>query len=618
MINAIAKLGEYVLQENPEMDILDIMLDNAFDGGKNKHLFVIVFRHDEKWRFKEIQYLELDNDYKNKILYKRGTAKGTDFTPTTKITELENKTFPNKIVNWFNQQRGNKILAEDERKILNELGESIVVQQSFIISKIKEQLDEIEDNSGKVLTIGFKNDRGGIDFIGDYEFFKRLLVEEATNDYKYSKTNKTFSFARENVCSICNNNKQEVFGFFTDLKFYNVDKPGMITGGFKHNNAWKNYPVCLDCALSIRNGYSFLRNKFDFKFYGLRYFFIPKVTDSNLYDDILDSLLSYKNQTFRYKDVQRITNDEDELFVYIEEKMSNVSFDLFFYDMPQKSVLRILMIIEDILPTRLKELFLAKQNIDNIIFFKDAKSKEDERLCYFNFGIIRNFFPNSNIEGNKDKNFIEITDKIFKGKPVDYKFILQNIMIKIRTNFVNDQSIWLYSLKGFMFILFLMNLRLIKNIEEVKVDNHFFKEFKIHTNDEFENKVELFFSSFEDFFQTDTHRSVFMLGVLAQLLLNIQKSERGAAPFRSKLKSLKMNAYDVSVLLPEIIEKLEQYDKNYYRPLEELISKLLLSAGNYKDWRLPIDELNFIFVLGMNLSKYFKIKAEEEKENQND
>ncbi len=169
-----------------------------------------------------------------------------------------------------------------------------------------------------------------------------------------------------------------------------------------------------------------------------------------------------------------------------------------------------------------------------------------------------------------------------------------------------------------MFILFLMILKLINNKEEVKVNGHFLKELKIQTNDEFESKVELFYTSFQGFFQTDAHRSVFMLGVLAQFLLNIQKNERGATPFRSKLKGLKMNAYDVSVLLPEMIEKLEQYDKNYYHPLEELISKLLLSAGNYKDWRLPIDELNFIFVLGMNLSKYFKIKAEEEKENQND
>ena len=75
-----------------------------------------------------------------------------------------------------------------------------------------------------------------------------------------------------------------------------------------------------------------------------------------------------------------------------------------------------------------------------------------------------------------------------------------------------------------------------------------------------------------------------------------------------------MDARDISTLLPEIIEKLEQYNKNYYVPLENLISKYLISAGNYKDWRLSTDEMNYIFVLGMNLSKYFKIKIEEKNE----
>jgi CRISPR-associated protein Csh1 len=150
------------------------------------------------------------------------------------------------------------------------------------------------------------------------------------------------------------------------------------------------------------------------------------------------------------------------------------------------------------------------------------------------------------------------------------------------------------------------------------MDKQFFEEFKIQTKKELESKVELFFNNFKDFFQTDAHRSIFLIGVLSQYLLNIQQRDRGATPFRSKLKGLKMNAYDISVLLPEAIEKLEEYGKNYYQPLEELISKYLISAGHYTKWRLPIDEMNFIFGLGMNLSKYFKIKLEEIEEEQND
>ncbi len=146
MINAIAKLGEYVVQENPEMDILDMIIDNAYDEGKNKHLFVIVFRKDEKWQFKEIQYRELANNYKNKILYKRGSSKGTDFTPTTKITDLENRTFPNKVVSWFKQQKDSEYLSGDEKTMLNEINELLIKYQPIILQKLNEQIAEVVDH----------------------------------------------------------------------------------------------------------------------------------------------------------------------------------------------------------------------------------------------------------------------------------------------------------------------------------------------------------------------------------------------------------------------------------------------------------------------------------------
>jgi CRISPR-associated protein Csh1 len=629
MINAIAELGEYVLKQNPDLSILDIFLEDAYDGGKNKHLFVIVLKEingKEKWKFDRIDYFELDSTYKKKILYKKGNSgRGPDYTPTTKITELEKKTFPNKIINWFKAQKDNEIFSDKEKTFLNELYKVIKEKQQDIINEINKKFLEIEDKitdkSGSVLTIGFKNSSSKVDFINSYILFEKVLVEEAKKSYKYSPTHKVYSFSRDKLCSVCNKNVSEVMGFFTDLKFYNIDKPGMITGGLRYENAWKNYPVCLDCALKVRKGFDVLQNKFSFRFYGLRYYFTPKISNKDIYSNILDALLNFKdNPTFKKEDINRLTNDENELFEFIQEKETNFSFDLFFYDKPQKSVLRILMLIEDVLPSRLQKLFNLKKKIDKIIFFQDARSKKGELLCYFNFRIVRNFFSNSTLDGNKDKSFLEVTEKIFKGKPVNYKFIMHSIMDKIKSKFARRESTWLDSLKGFMLVLYLLKLRII-NIEkngEVTMNEQFFKNFEIRTKEELEDKVRLFFSSFEDFFQTDIHRSIFLLGVLSQFLLAFQQSQgRENPPFRSKLKGLKMTAYDLSVLLPAIIEKLEQYRKNFYRPLEELTSKYLISAENYKNWRLPVDEMNFIFVLGMNLSKYFKIKSEEKKEEQN-
>jgi CRISPR-associated protein Csh1 len=75
-----------------------------------------------------------------------------------------------------------------------------------------------------------------------------------------------------------------------------------------------------------------------------------------------------------------------------------------------------------------------------------------------------------------------------------------------------------------------------------------------------------------------------------------------------------MREEDFKALLPKIQNKLEEYGKNYYRPLEALISGYFLEAG--KGWRISTDELNFYFVLGMNLvdevSKTLGLKKEKE------
>ena len=146
------------------------------------------------------------------------------------------------------------------------------------------------------------------------------------------------------------------------------------------------------------------------------------------------------------------------------------------------------------------------------------------------------------------------------------------------------------------------------------MDKQFYDSFEIKSKEELETKSALFFDNFKEFFSTDIHRSIFLVGVLSQFLLNIQSRERGATPFRSKLKGLKMDARDITSLVPEIIDKLEQYKWNYpYLPLEKLIAKYLLSAGDFRNWNMSVDEMNFIFVLGMNLSKYFKIITSEPK-----
>ena len=56
-----------------------------------------------------------------------------------------------------------------------------------------------------------------------------------------------------------------------------------------------------------------------------------------------------------------------------------------------------------------------------------------------------------------------------------------------------------------------------------------------------------------------------------------------------------------SVLATKAVNKLEEYDKNYYRELEELISSYFAGAG--VEWKESVSEINYFIVLGMSLYK---------------
>lgn len=621
MINAIAELGKYEKEHNPDIGSdFDIWLEDSYDEKNYPNLLLIEFKRGKNdsdgstadWIYNQVVYREHSKTLKSKLLYKRGSSRGTDKTPTCKIARSVSGTFSQKVIAWFLDNQNKSFLSDSQKEFIKCIYEEIKSKSEIILADLNDKVKLIK-NGGVALSVVFR-DGDDQKYIGDFDFFTKFITEESALDYKYSKTSNSYSFSKDKLCAICKQKQSEVYGYFTSLKFYNVDKPGMVSGGFDQSKSWKNYPICLNCALDVEMGIKVLDEKLLFNFYGLRYYLIPKTTTENARDKVLGNIFDFKKSPgIKDTDRNRITNAEDEVFEILQEEQNNMTFSLLFFEKPQKSVFRILALIEDVLPSRLKQLFDTKASVDDLIFFREFK--DGKRMFRFNYGVLRTFFPNSKIEGNYDKYFLELVEKTFSNRKIDYHFIIQHIIYHLRNLFVKDNSIWYQTLESFMLIIFLneLNLFRLKN-KEVKMDSQFFDSFEIKSKEELETKSELFFENFKEFFLTDIHRSIFLIGVLSQFLLNIQSRERGATPFRSKLKGLKMDARDITSLVPEIIDKLEQYKWNYpYIPLENLIAKYLLSAGDFRGWNLPVDEMNFIFVLGMNLSKYFKIKSENNK-----
>jgi len=116
---------------------------------------------------------------------------------------------------------------------------------------------------------------------------------------------------------------------------------------------------------------------------------------------------------------------------------------------------RILLLIEDVFPSRIKQLFEAKDFVDSV--FKDIESG-------FTFGTVRTFFSKSDDnKRNNDLNkyFLETVDKIFRGMPIKFSFLVKFYMNNVRNSFINDNYFSFRVKDAMMFTLFLEKLKML-------------------------------------------------------------------------------------------------------------------------------------------------------------
>lgn len=553
-------------------------------------------------KFIKVDFEEFEKQKIPRYLYRSGPPNGTDMSPSSKITDVRLRTFPRITRCVSNILKNEKLynMKPEEKEMLISIKSVIQSNSELIMEKI-EKINPKSKRSN-LLTIKIDNK-----YPGDFDIFKKVLVTNSSDQF-YSKYGEE-SRSSNQICSICLNPKDSVYGFVSTFPFYTVDKAGMVTGGFNQSESWKNYPVCPDCAATLECGKKYIKENLDFSFYGFRYLMVPHFLSGETMTNIMDVLENYQKDLKIVKDHKiQLTSDENDIMDLLGEQKDNMSVDLMFYEEKQAGkVFNILLHIEEVLPSRFRRLFTEKNHIDNMNVFSEL-SYPDGKPFDFNFSVIRNFFPNSRIDPSYDKSFLEITDKIFRGNPVKYDFILHHIVEKFRIKFSKDESLYWDCMRSLMLLHFLNNLGILdrqKREEEINI-----------MTDSRNELIESFFKEHKDFFGSSDQKAVFLTGVLTQYLLDIQNLDRKAQPFRKRLKGLKMDMKDVCRVFSEAQNKLEEYKKNhYYRDLERIISSYFILFNPDKS-PLSKDEINFYFVMGMNLASKFKNKKEEPADEQ--
>ena len=155
-----------------------------------------------------------------------------------------------------------------DQKIFNKIYEYISTNEESIINDITQKVESISLKKGEsfIITITLF-DNGNEEYMGDFQLIKNRLAKVLDEQYykKYGKTSKG-----KGICYYCKEDG-EVYGFVNTYNSYTVDKIGFVSGGFKQENAWRNYPVCAGCAQNLEMGKKYVKENLTSRFSGFNY-----------------------------------------------------------------------------------------------------------------------------------------------------------------------------------------------------------------------------------------------------------------------------------------------------------------------------------------------------------
>lgn len=478
------------------------------------------------------------------------------------------KAFENKLKKFFNHEK-----LKDIERILEENSEKI-------IEDVEKVLNELDAKSTYLTILVIQNNKELKP--AEYEPIRELFVERSLEKALKSQKSGTCSFCGElkNVSATVN----EVF------KFATFDKPG-FTPSLKKTDADKVLPICEACKVDLQNGQKIVTEDLTFNFLGNKLWVIPSLLMKN--DDVLRKVLEKIKQTAN--ELKDFANKEKIIEQALSDEDQIVHYDFLFMSFEQNKE-GIELHLAEVSPTRLREIVEAsKQVLENLNI--DNPPEPD-------LGSLWNLYERPSGKSRERKDYMALVRSIFHEESYSLQRFLWYCMRKIRKAVQNENSNENYRRLVYLSFASILYLN--------KIGVFHLKEGEYSMNGD---KFNSFFEQYPEFFNAPWKKAVFLTGVLAEKVLNLQYRKRNARPFFKKLKGLKMNMKDLQGLLPEIRNKLEQYD-GYNQSIDLIMkaaSRYYLESGNPK---VSIDELNFVFTLGLAYSNKEIFWAKEVEENE--
>ncbi len=612
----------YEIAKELDIDIEDSIYENP---NVSHVLFLELEIKEDNSIEHSIEVVEYDEQKHLKSTpYQKPPASGPGGVPTVRLNlDKIGSTLTRKIIGWFDKRKkDSSALLQPIFITLSEFYKVSRGESNPNLQKLIEDIKERTDNQNTYLVTVRFIDKGLDQNFSQY--IQSNLMSSATASFseKYDTVSRGTS-----TCYYCGEEKT-VNGFASPETFYTHDKT-TFSPGFDKSEAWKIFPVCDECELLVEEGMRFIKKNLSFNLHGVFYLLFPKA----FYSEDLESLIERLKEA--HLDPERTAETDknqvtirDELFgnedeVYEELGENNVLTLTFLFYQLNNSQFEILSLVNNVLPSRIAELFKAKKIVENRAFntgWYDSLTKESSlRFSYYN---LRQLFPKSPVGegGNSDifkKEFIELVAASFRGDSLQQTKIINQGNRMIRHLFVNRGDLndnFLYmTLTVYMVLEFYKEIGCIQKGEIQKMDiEKELTNFGLSSSKLARKSLEIFNEN--EYFDHPYKKGVFILGILTKQIANQQYKRLKSTPFYEKLQGLRFSPRVVERLFPEAINKLIEYNANKFEvsSLETLASKYFLENTDY-----PSNEtISFTFAMGLSFGNAIWANYNVETDNE--
>jgi CRISPR-associated protein Csh1 len=502
--------------------------------------------------------------------------------------------------------------AESIEKFTNKLSRCLVANaKTFdkyfdtkdLIEKLPTALNALKELEKRnyFFTLKFDDEQ----YLGEIAEIKALLETGAYD--KYFKSKDGFYKADDKLCAITYQHAPEVWGRVDTLGFTVNDIP-FSRNGFNAKDSYKMFPVAPEVVKILEGTMNVLESELAFNFVAMPDLRKRARLAKDFYEKAKMSAIEAKENARTLSNLtQALVNTETFFSKHLKNAPNDVYYDVFFYEQKQAQF-AIKLHVSDILPSRFREIFNAKNLIETKYYPITQKvSKEKKEYAYnIRFATIKEYFS---IKTEPEPVFFKIIEAVFYQNLLNETQILNAFMAKIIIAFKSIPKDGSFAFEdhvkhSFCIHQFFQTLQLFGKMKE----NNQETQVCLSASD--------FVAQHAHFFpESDTwKKAAFYLGCATQTLLWAQHKHLDSEPFAKNLNGLQIGYKEIQDIVPKLLAKGEEYagirDKNdkpvlHYTTFQSHMKEFTLAVTQAAAQEPSKTTISFAFALGLIMEKEF-------------